>query len=137
MFAQPSQSAESRTYYRESDESDRGQVDDRAPKVGSDDEPSPHQQLLQEVLGETLIRNQENPEQLIESLHRFREEHATKPCDETIFTELVRAVLRHRLGQRVQKLPADLFEEVGQALWSNEHSRQRVQRLWQSLGAES
>lgn len=138
MSAQPSQSSETYTRYREADGSDQESEKDRntAGRRGSRSEPQPSssQQLLQEVLGETLIRNQENTQQLVDQLRCFRREHAGESCDLELFVAIAREVLRHRLGVRSRKLPDELYDEVGRALWSNEHSRKRVEGLWEKLG---
>ena len=135
MFSKPSPSRETFTRYRESDavESDR----EKTSIASKSDGPAinSNQQLLQEVLGETLVRNQENSDQLVDALRSFRQRHQSHVCDETLFSLIVREVLRHRLGQRSGKLPADLFDEVGRALWSHDESRQRIERFWGALGA--
>ncbi|MCO8121101.1 hypothetical protein NHH03_05075 [Stieleria sp. TO1_6] len=89
--------------------------------------------LLEQVLSETLVRSQENSTHLSDALRHWRQENPAYPFDETLFAPLVRQVLAHRLGEQAKRLPDDLFAEVGRALWENEHSRQRVLRLWNSL----
>ena len=135
MFAQPSQSPETYTRYRDDEETSSGRDSGNAPQTKGSSDLSENQALLQEVLGETLIRNQENSGQLIEALRSYRQQHAELPCDQSLFVMITREVLRHRLGERFGKLPTDLFEEVGRALWTNEGSRKRVERFWNSLGA--
>ena len=143
MFAQPSQSAETYTRYRESSDGEggAGEVNARDGLATQENDAAPEssssQLLLQEVLSETLVRHQENAEQLVDALRCFHDQHSDQTCDEQLFVLIVREVLRHRLGQRAAKLPKDLFDEVGRALWANEQSRQRVQQLWESLGAGS
>lgn len=152
MFAHPSRSSQTYNRYR-----DAGSGDDAGDTGASDDAgnndrggsgagsrpverrqaPGRNHQLLQEVLGETLIRNQEDTDQLIQTLldlKNCRNQHTT---DEELFVLITREVLKHRLGDRSRKLPADLHKEVGRALWTNDKSRQRIERLWVSLGAEN
>ena len=135
MVAQPSQSSKTYTRYRDDDDSKSGLESggDRSAEAAS--QLSQSQRLLQEVLGETLIRNQENPGHLVQILQDFRRQHLDHEIDHALFVMIAREVLRHRLGERSLKLPADLYEEVGRALWSNDESRQRVHRFWNSLGA--
>ncbi len=91
------------------------------------------QQLLAEVLGETLIRHQEDPNILVHSLQQWYQAQVDPHFDADVFPELIRHVLHHRLGERATRLPAELFSEVGLAIWNNEESRQRVQQLWDDL----
>lgn len=148
MFAQPSQSSETYTRYRDDADSGRdsegNDVEQSAERsasltsaAGSASAPatSENQRLLQEVLGETLIRNQENSDQLVQVLREFQRQHRRHDFDEALFVLIARQVLRHRLGDRAGKLPVDLFNEIGRALWSNQDSRERVRRFWSSLGA--
>lgn len=127
MFAQPNQSRQTYVQY-----SDGG-----GTESGDQVRPSVNQRLLQEVLGETLIRNQENSEQLIETLRRFCQQHSPHPFDEALLVMIAEEVLRHRLGERSRQLPRDLYNEVGRALWVNDESRKRIERFWNALGADS
>jgi hypothetical protein len=140
MFAEPSKPRETTTRYRDvdgdGDGSNPGSLS--RPAVGPNQETIySTQQLLQEVLGETLIRNQENSDQLVQTLRAFQKQQTESECDEALFVQIVRQVLRHRLGERAGKLPGDLFEEVGRAMWTNDGSRLRVIRFWTSLGADA
>lgn len=137
MFAQHSRSSNTYTHYREAESSDQAAGDGKAAAPAAANQPSPSQQLLQEVLGETLVRNREHPGQLVQVLRALHGQYADHECDEALFTLIAREVLRHRLGPRSSKLPKDLYDEVGRALWTNENSRGRVQRFWDSLGAET
>ena len=143
MFAQPSQSSETFTRYRDDVEPSGEPIENGAPSQGvkeSSTTASPmsgNQRLLQEVLGETLIRNQENPDQLVQVLRDFKDQHRNDEIDVALFVLIAREVLRHRLGERARKLPDDLFDEVGRALWANQDSRNRIQRFWNSIGATS
>ncbi|QEF98446.1 hypothetical protein Mal15_24980 [Stieleria maiorica] len=135
MSAQPSPSRGTYTRYRDDDDASRGAQGRPQGQKGLT--PTQNQQLLQEVLGETLVRNQENSQQLLETLRRFRIRHQDHAIDPGLFVLIAKAVLKHRLGVRSRQLPAELYDEVGGALWSNEQSRRRIERLWNSLGAES
>ncbi|QDV45621.1 hypothetical protein Enr13x_55000 [Stieleria neptunia] len=135
MPAQPSPSRQTYTRYR-----DAGDASDVAPGGGRSAEAAgtgQSQRLLQEVLGETLIRHQENSDQLLEVLRDAKLRHVDDPCDEALFVRIATAVLQHRLGARARQLPADLYDEVGRALWTNDYSRRRIEGFWNSLGAES
>ena len=105
---------------------------------GPESQPKPsHNELLQEVLGETLVRSRECPEELVAALREYYDRHPERVCNEELFADIVREVLLHRLGRRTNKFPADLFDEVGRALWTNDDSRTRVERLWNSLGTNA
>ena len=137
MPAQPSPSRQNYTRYRQAgDASGVVEGGDRSAG-GSVAGAGQNQRLLQEVLGETLIRHQENSEQLLEVLRDLGIRHANHPCDEALFVLIATTVLQHRLGVRSRQSPAELYDEVGRALWSHEHSRGRIVRLWNSLGARS
>ncbi|PAY21502.1 hypothetical protein CKO51_00060 [Rhodopirellula sp. SM50] len=134
MPAQPSPSRQTYTQYREAGDASGAAPDgERSTEATA---ASQSQRLLQEVLGETLIRHQENSDQLLEVLRDEKVRHENAPCDEALFVSIATAVLRHRLGPRSRQLPADLYDEVGRALWTNEYSRRRIERFWNSLGAE-
>ncbi|MCS7466691.1 hypothetical protein NZK35_08550 [Stieleria sp. ICT_E10.1] len=135
MPAQPSPSRQTYTQYREAGDASGVAPDhERSTDVTA---AGQSQRLLQEVLGETLIRLQENSDQLLEVLRQEKVRRQNAPCDEALFVSIATAVLRHRLGPRSRQLPADLYDEVGRALWTNAYSRQRIERFWNSLGAES
>ncbi|MDM4016155.1 hypothetical protein [Roseiconus lacunae] len=95
-----------------------------------------NQQLLNDVLGETLARHQEDGGSLIDALEQLRGSCDGRRCDESLFVEIARQVLRHRLGDRFRRLPQDAFEEVGRAFWNNEQSRERIQQFWSTLGID-
>ncbi|MEM6471426.1 MAG: hypothetical protein AAF802_17825 [Planctomycetota bacterium] len=92
--------------------------------------------ILLDVLGETLVRRQESAGDLLRALTDFRQQTQTDRFDESVVPKLIRVVLRHRLGESFNKLPNELFAEVGQSLWDHKGSRHRVERLWNALGAE-
>ena len=134
MVSRRSQAGEVYIHYRDDDDEGNRGGDDRSK---NSPRPSINEQLLQEVLGETLNRSRECPEELVDALRNYYSRHRTRACDEELFADIVREVLRHRLGRRTNKFPADLFDEVGRALWSNDDSRARVERLWNSLGTNA
>ncbi len=135
MPAQPFPSRQTYTQYRDAGDASGVAPDgQRSADVGGGGQ---NQRLLQEVLGETLIRHQENSAQLLEVLRDLKVRHLNDPCDEALFVLIATAVLQHRLGPRSRHLPADLYDEVGRALWTNDESRRRIERFWNSLGAES
>ncbi|MEO1618684.1 MAG: hypothetical protein AAFV88_22735 [Planctomycetota bacterium] len=140
MKPQHSQPISHTTEYEVDSETDAGVAQSAGPvappgeqaTVLADSEMS---SVLREVLGETMIRDQENVGQLIGALVHLRERSSAGGCDASILKQMIRVVLRHRLGESYQKLPDDLFVEVSQSLWEHESSRHRVERLWNSLGA--
>ena len=134
MFAQPSPSRETYTCYSDGESVDQGEVSQGEVSQGKG---GSNQELLAAVLGETLIRNQENSEQLVASLRLFCQQHAEAVLDESLFVLLAKEVLRHRLGAQSSSLPSELYDEVGRALWANAESRTRVERFWKSLGEET
>ncbi|WP_182870517.1 hypothetical protein [Stieleria mannarensis] len=136
MSAQPSPSRGTYTRYRDDDDASRGAQGGQQRQTPSQT-PSQNQRLLQEVLGETLVRSQEDSRQLLDALRKFHRRHQDHAIDPGLFVLIAKAVLKHRLGARARHLPAELYDEVGGALWSHEHSRRRIERLWNSLGAES
>ena len=96
---------------------------------------SASKRMLDEVLGETLLRRQECSEELLRVLARWRSQLGRDELAEDDFPILIREVLAYRLSAKAKKLPDDLFQEVGGALWAHEASRERVFQLWQSLEA--
>ncbi len=137
MFSQPSQPSQTYTRFREGEdpEPESGRQESTPAASTPPASTSANQRLLQEVLGETLLRSQEHPGKLIEHLKAIQQEHAGAMVDEQLYVLIAREVLRHRLGTRCQELPADLHEEIGRALWTNESSRDRIRRFWDALGA--
>ncbi|MCC9602674.1 hypothetical protein LOC67_19155 [Stieleria sp. JC731] len=111
-------------------------ADEKAADI-SGFELSKNQQLLNDVLGETLARHQEDSTSLIDALVRLRQTRVDQPCDELLFVEIARQVLEHRLGERCARLPRDCFAEVGKAFWNNDQSRHRIQHFWSTLGADN
>ncbi|MEL6110007.1 MAG: hypothetical protein AAFU85_28680 [Planctomycetota bacterium] len=96
---------------------------------------SDSRRMLEEVLGETLLRRQESVGELRRVLLEFRDRLGREELVEDDFPLLIREVLGCRLSKQAKRLPDDLFQEVGGALWSHEPSRQRVFQLWHSLEA--
>ena len=139
MPARHSDAKQTYTRYRETDRHDRADAtgERQSPPARPADSQRVTSELLQEVLGETLSRGQENCEQLVAVLREFRSSRGRQPMDQELCIEVARQVLKHRLARQYAKLPADLFEEVGQALWNNDLSRQRIERLWCSLGDQT
>jgi len=104
---------------------------DAAPR--RDVVPPSRDELLAEVLGETLSRQREDPGELVEALRHWKASLAEATLERDRFAELVDRVLWHRLGEKAGKLPDRLRTEVGDALWNDPASRQRIEQLWNRL----
>lgn len=109
-----------------------------------DSESAPtRDQLLREVLGETLSRSREDADGLVLAIRDWKSTLPSPPqggsavLDADLFAALVGVVLRQRLGDKADKLPEKLRQEVGDVLWSDPDSRQRIERLWVSVDATS
>ncbi|OYP35470.1 hypothetical protein [Rhodopirellula sp. MGV] len=107
--------------------------DQRAPETPK----AVNQQLLNDVLGETLARHREDGSKLIDALVRLRQTKTDQPCDESLFIEIAEQVLQYRLGEQCRRLPREAFEEVGRAFWNSDPSRKRIQQFWSNLGNDN
>ncbi|MEM9588483.1 MAG: hypothetical protein AAGA03_14460 [Planctomycetota bacterium] len=90
-------------------------------------------ELLAEVLGETLSRQQEQPAELLAVLKRWSEARGSNPLQQADYPDLVRRVLKQRLGSRAERFPDRSIMEISDVLWNDPASRGRIDRLWQSL----
>ncbi len=101
--------------------------------------PPTRDQLLAEVLGETLSRGRQDPEGLARAIRAWKSSlplpsaGGSPVLDAERMAGLVGIVLRQRLGEKGDKLPEKLRQEVAEVLWNDPASRQRIQRLWASV----
>ncbi|TWU31942.1 hypothetical protein [Novipirellula artificiosorum] len=94
---------------------------------------TPRDQLLAQVLGETLSRRHEDPGAMLLSLRQWRTTLGATLFDSDLVERLVQQVLQYRMGSHADDLPAPLRRDVAAVLWNDPVSRQRIERLWQSL----
>lgn len=100
--------------------------------------PPTRDELLAEVLGETIHRGRQDPESLLRAVRDWKSEMlATRGThlDAERFAELIGVVLRQRLGDKAAKLPERLRREVADVLWNDPTSRGRIERLWAAVDA--
>ncbi|TWT82324.1 hypothetical protein CA13_37860 [Planctomycetes bacterium CA13] len=90
-------------------------------------------QLLAQVLGETLSRRHEDPDTLLQWLCQWRTTLSNIAFGPELCELLVEQVLQYRMGADSGRIPIPLRQNVAAALWNDPESRRRIDRLWQSL----
>lgn len=89
--------------------------------------------MLTDVLRETLLRRNTDPDGLLASMRTLVPQHAEAEVGPDLFVVIVTHVLRHRLGIDAERLPQSMPAELADVLWSDPDARGRIGRLWQTV----